>query len=379
MTQPLPLLSAPAAPPAPAPTPVVFPLTWMLDHASPAIQYRAIADVAKAQPEVKYQAAALAYSFKPALWLAVTQGLDGSWNNSMFTVPSAKAAHFEGIGTIHAVRRLLEYGWDKDSPPLVHARRLLFRLLAEDNDPSYLFELQPTKGARSEGNARNRLILRAAAAALLAQAGYEDDPRLRGAAKRMIEKTGNWLRGAASHKPWVRVGNKQVLSADAMPPSTWLLWMLSFMPHFRNEHHEEMGLIYRQISQAMPRQDPIQIIGDRLVPQPHLVLGDELPHRNAVDADIPRALAWLELMARIGFLKRNENWMKMFERFVDDRDSQGVWHPHKGMSTPRSTDPFPWGLFPLEPPGDREEQKWTDVTFRIGLIARLAGRPIELR
>lgn len=379
MTQPLPLPSAPAAPAAPAPAPVAFPLTWLLDHACPAIQYRAIADVAKAPPDVVHNASVLAYSHKPAIYLAVTQGLDGSWNNSMFSVPSAKAAHFEGVGTIHAVRRLLEYGWKQDSPPLVHARRLLFRLLAEDNDPSYLFELQPPKGATSEGNARNRLILRAAAAALLAQAGYEDDPRLRGAARRMIEKTGNWLRGPASQKPWVRVGNKQVLAAEAMPPSTWLLQMLSFMPHFRNEHHEEMELIYRHISQVLPRQDPIQIIGEKLVPQPHLVLGDELPHRNAVEADIPRALAWLELMARLGYLKRNENWTKMFERFVDDRDSQGVWHPHKGMAMPRSSDPFPWGLYPLEAPGVAEEQKWTDVTFRIGLIARLAGRPIELR
>ena len=119
------------------------------------------------------------------------------------------------------------------------------------------------------------------------------------------------------------------------------------------------------------------MIGDKLLLQPHLVLGDELPHRNAVEADIPKALQWLELMARMGFLKRNENWLKMFDRFLDDRDSQGVWHPHKGSSAPRTTNPFAWGMFPLEPPGAGDE-RWVDVTFRIGLIARLAGRPIAL-
>lgn len=377
MTQPLPLPSAPAAPPATAHSPVAFPLTWLLDHACGPIQYRAVAEVARAPSDVAYNFAALAYGHEAALWLAMTQSIDGGWNQSMFSLPTAKQTHGAGVGTMHAVRRLLEFGWDKESPPLVQARRLLFRLLAEDNDPKYLFELAPTKGATVESNRRSRLILREASAALLAQAGYEQDPRLRGAARRLVERAGNYLKSPLAAKPWVRVGNKQVLHADATPPSTWLLWMLSFMPHFRAEHHEHVELIYHHLTQPMPRQEPVQMIGDKLLLQPHLVLGDELPHRNAVEADIPKALQWLELMARMGFLKRNENWLKMFDRFLDDRDSQGVWHPHKGSSAPRTTNPFAWGMFPLEPPGAGDE-RWVDVTFRIGLIARLAGRPIAL-
>jgi hypothetical protein len=81
-------------------------------------------------------------------------------------------------------------------------------------------------------------------------------------------------------------------------------------------------------------------------------------------------------MARLGFLRRNENWTKLFDRFLDDRDRDGVWHPHKGTATPRSTNPFVWPSFPLEEDLDGED-RWTDVTFRLGLIARLAGRPIE--
>jgi len=53
----------------------------------------------------------------------------------MLAIPSGRAEHFEGVGTIMATRRLLEYGWDKDTPPLLRARRILFRMLAEDNDP----------------------------------------------------------------------------------------------------------------------------------------------------------------------------------------------------------------------------------------------------
>ena len=377
MTLPLPTAIAPTQPAPPLPS-VTFPITWILAHASAPIQYRSINDIVRGPAELTSRFGGLPYSFRPALEIALQQGTDGTWNQSMFGLPSSKATRFEGLGTMHAVRRLLECGWDRESPPLVAARRLLFRLLAEDDDPQFLFETMPPKGRTPEMMTRARQMLREAAAALLAQAGYENDPRLRGAARRSIDRIHNFLKSPLGQKPFIRVGNQQVLSADAAPPSWWVLWMLGFMPHFRSEHHEQLNQIYKYISQPMPRQEPIQILGSKMVTQPHLVLGDHLPHRNAVEDDVPKALAWLELMARLNFLKRNDNWTKMFERFVDDRDREGVWHPHKGLATPRSSDPFTWGMFPLEPAGAGGDERWTDVTFRIGLIARLGGRPIEL-
>jgi hypothetical protein len=44
---------------------------------------------------------------------------------------------------------------------------------------------------------------------------------------------------------------------------------------------------------------------------------------------------------------------------------------------PKSTNPYVWPMFPLERLHGGEE-RWADVTFRIGLIARLSGRPVEL-
>jgi hypothetical protein len=82
-------------------------------------------------------------------------------------------------------------------------------------------------------------------------------------------------------------------------------------------------------------------------------------------------------MARLGYLKRNENWSKLFERFLEDRDREGVWHPHKGLVSPKSANPHVWPTYPLETLGSGEE-RWTDMTFRLGLIARLIGRPIEI-
>lgn len=370
-----PLQLTPAAPVAP-PRSVTFPLGWLLEHAAAPIQYRAIKEVGKL-PVDSDGLDALPYGFAPAIELAMLQSPDGTWSSSMLTVPSTRAQHFEGVGTIKAFRRLCEYGWDKESPPLVHARRILFRLLAADLDPAYLFEFGG-KGKKSpEMVRRGRGILREAAAAALAQAGYEGDPRLRGAASRILERISDFLRSDIADKPFIRVGNKHVLAAEAYPPSIYALTMLAHMPLFLNEHPVELDLIYDFITQSLPRQASVQLVGEEIVPQPHLVLGDMLPHRNAVDADVPWALVWLELMARLGFLARNENWSKLFDRFLDDRNAEGVWHPHKGMAVARSLSPFVWPVYPLEADLSGEE-RWTDVTFRLGLIARAAGRPIEL-
>jgi len=296
----------------------------------------------------------------------------------MLEIPSARAQGFEGVGTITATRRLLEYGWEKESPPLMRARRVLFRLLAEDEDPAFLFELAPPKG-RADPIVTHigRATLREAAASALAQAGYEADPRLRGAARRIVDRLSAYLRSPLAQKPWIRAGNQQVLAPEALPPSFHTLVMLAFMPLFRSEHYDVMERLFQFLSQPMPRQTPARVFGDKIVPQPHLVMGDPLPHRNAVDADVPWALTWLEIAARMGYLRRHEGWAKLYERFLDDRDEHGIWHPHKGLAMPRSGNPLVWPSFPLEPHHAGEE-RWSDVTFRLGLIGRFAGRQINV-
>ena len=372
---PTPAPAPPAAPPPP-PEPVRFPLGWLLDHAGGPVKYRSLVDVVKQTGLDAREMANLALTHRPALVLAAQQSADGVWNGVMLETPSGRAEHFEGVGTITAVRRLLEYGWDKDSPPLARARRILFRLLAEDTDPDFLFELGGKNAKDDEMVRRGRGILREAAAAALAQAGYEGDPRLRGAANRILERIVNYLRSPLAQKPFVRIGNQHVLPQESTPPSIYALSMLAHMPLFRTEHHEAMELLYTYLTQALPRQEAVQQYGDKIVAQPHLVLGDMLPHRNAADEDVVFALEWLEMMARLGFLRRNDNWSKLFDRFLDERDREGVWHPRKGGAAAKSSNPFVWHMYPLEDSMAGDE-RWTDFTFRLGLIARLSGRPIE--
>jgi hypothetical protein len=244
-------------------------------------------------------------------------------------------------------------------------------------DRSQLYELLPTKKVEYEFALLQRQTLRESAGAALAGAGFEGDPRLRGLARRMLDRVAEFLRSPLAEKPWIRVGNKQVLHPEAHPPTINTLHLLAHMPLFQSEHFEAMELLYEYLTRPLPRQESVQQVGTQLLEMPNLVLGDMLPHRNAVEADVPFALAWLELMARLGFLRRNENWTKMYERFVDDCGRDGVWHPHKGLAMPKSTNPYVWPMYPLESVHGGDE-RWSDVTFRIGLIGRLSGRPIDL-
>jgi hypothetical protein len=377
--------SAAASPPPPPPpaAPLAFPLEWLLAYAAPPIQYRAVLDVARLADRIGGDFANLPLTYRPALMLAATQSADGTWNRTMLTIPSARAEHFEGAGTINAVRRLLEYGWPRDTPTLLHARRPLFRLLAEDDDAGQLFELAGRSPADEDLVRRGRAMLREAAAAALAQAGYEDDPRLRGAARRILARIADYVRSPLAEKPWVRVGNQHVLAPDAAPPSIYALAMLAHMPLFRSEYHEEMDRVYDAVTQPLPRQEPVQAFGKHVIEQPHLVLGDMLSSRNVVDADLSWGLMWLELMARLGFLRRNEGWSRLYDRLVDGADVRGVWRPPKG-ATPgkgtvvRAANPFTWHMFPLDV-GRTADGGSPDVTFRLGLIGRLSGRLVELR
>jgi hypothetical protein len=376
--------STPEAPAAPPPLPayvapsstVRFPLGWMLDHGSAVLRYRSAVEVARLYSgPVPQSVAGLPYLSRTALLLAASQGVDGTWGQRMLAMPARTGSGVDGVGMMLAIRRLLESGWDRESPPLVHARRLLFRLLAEDNDPAFLFDLRAE--APNEVAVRHlRHQLREAAAATLAQAGYETDPRLRGAARRILERTNTWLRSPAAQKPWMRVGNRHVLLPDAAPPSLHGLLMFAHMPIFRSEHHDAMDRLYAYLAQPLPRQESVQMIGEQVLPQPYLVLGDQLHSRHVLEEDVGFALVWLELMARLGFLRRNEGWSVLFERMLDNRDSQGVWRG-KGEGQGRSEHPLVWPAFPLQEPFDAEG-RYADVTFRLGLIARLSGRPIEL-
>lgn len=364
-------------PPPPPPSPVPVPVTRLLEQGGPAVRYRLLRDVLeRPSPHPRWES--VPYGSHMGWHLLGMQDRDGTWAGGWLSTPAG--ATLDGVGTIPAYRRLLELGWDADVPGLHATRRLLFRLLAEDNDPSLLAELRPA-GDDEELVLRGRLLLREAAAAALAQAGHEQDPRLRGAARRLIVRVDEFLRSPLAQKPWIRVGNQHVLPPDVTPPSFHLLQMLAYMPQFRSEHAPFMDRLLAWITQPWPRQVIVQQVGDQLVEQPQYVMGDFLATRSALDSDMPSALAWLETVARLGVLGRHEGWGKLLERTLDDRDRKGMWTPPRSVVMPAQVPTWSWPVLPLHDGAwgvDAAAGLSTDVTFRLVLIAKLAGRELAL-
>lgn len=378
-TVPRPVFVPPPLPPAP----VFVPVNWLLAHGAPAVQLRTWCELV-GLPPTEPGFARLPYASRAGWQLLGAQHRDGRWEAGMLVVPGG--ACLDRVGTIPAFRRLLELGWDVEAPGMVATRRLLFRLLAEDDDASVLEELRPAHDDE-ELVQRGRRLLREGAAAALAQAGFEHDPRLRGAARRLVDRVDGFLRSPLAGKPWIRVGNQHVLHAEASAPSFHLLVMLAYMPQFRSEHAVFVDRLYSWLTQAWPRQAAVQQVGDGLVEQPHLVLGDFLSTRSGLDADMPSAVAWLETMARLGFLSRHEGWVKLLDRTLDDRDRRGIWNPPRSMAMPEQVPVWAWPVLPLHDgefaSGQAGRQAAADalsadVTFRLALIAKLAGRTLDL-
>ena len=116
-------MAVPITPDTLVPTPaqsvqesIRFPFTWILENAAAPIKFRAATEITRLPIEKSEPLASLPYTYQPALLLALLQRSDGTWPGGMLTIPSANAEHFAGVGTISAVQRLLEYGWESDSP-----------------------------------------------------------------------------------------------------------------------------------------------------------------------------------------------------------------------------------------------------------------------
>lgn len=348
---------------------VRVPLGWLLEHGSWAVRARALADLSEGEPR---PAGVAAYAHAPALRLAVQQRRDGTWNGRMLSLPATGDPNFDAIGTIPAVRRLVEYGWDAGTPVLHSARKVLFRMLAEDEEPSSLHELRGD-AADEFTRRRARGFIREGAAAALAQLGNEADPRLRGAAVRMLDRVSTFLRSTTATETLAADG---ALPANVALPSAHFLVTLAFMPRFRVEHQDEMDRLFTLLAEPPKKGVIKQIVGKKEMAQPHLLRGDPLAGRAEDAASLPTTLAWLELLARLGFLQRSAQWTAELDRLLAARDMAGIWRGRTAkLGVP--SDAWAWPTFPLSEP--TEKDAWTaDVTFRLALIARLAGRPLEL-
>lgn len=306
--------------------------------------------------------------------LAVSQRIDGLWNNLILSVPKVGArdpsAH---VGTVSAVHRLLELGWDSAAPAFAAARRPLFRLLAEDVEHAFTYEFAGL-GRDPDTVAFTRGVLRGGAASALAHLGYEMDPRLRGAATRLLERVDEYLTSPLVDDPWIKQGGEQALHPDAFPPSMHFVLMLSYMPVFLNEHDDFFDRLAAYLARPVPKHAPRQWVGARPMDNPYLLLGDPLGTRSAVDGDVSFASFWLETAARAGLLHRHPAWPQVFDRLLDERDRDLVWKPARSQVL-TSQQPFAWPFVDLSGRGEAGAPQ--EIAWRLAMAARHLERGPE--
>ena len=358
------------------------PLSWLFEAASPPIQYRTLTEVVPESGRDLERVTALREQVlhdKEALAIVRKQKDTGLWGGNLLAPEPAKAFGWKERGTVYQYRRLLELGWPPDARPFRFADRFLFRLLSRDDDPTLLVEFQRiAKGdpglalwARSMGAQ--------AAAAALARGAHQDDPRLRGAAHRIASDISTYLRSEIAQKPFRKAQGKTVLDPLSYTPTVFSIEMLAFMPAVQRERAGFLERLAAYFSVPTPRREFFIQAGKKLFRPLFEILGDPL-HADAQGrlGDIPFALYWLELLARLGIVRQVASAARVLARLYSECSDEGIWSPKSLRAMPKSENPVVAHYFPLEGPGKSPAQRQTDVTFRLALIARLLGIPLNI-
>jgi hypothetical protein len=347
------------------------------------LQYRALVEVVPEAGRDPAQVEALrtaALEYKVATAIARKQKDNGLWGANLLATGPDRVSGAKEAGTIHQYRSLLELGWPTDMRPFRLADRFLFRLLSRDEDPALLLEFQ--RAAKTDAGlgmwARN--LGREAAGAALARGGHAEDPRLRGAAHRIASDVSQYARSEfATKPPFRKTQGKTVLDPIATPPSLYVIEMLAWMTSLQRERAgfvERLGIYF---STPAPKREFYVLAGSKLIPPHHVLLGDPLrADATGHVSDVPFAVYWLELLARLGLVRTIPSASKTLARLFSECDDQGIWTPKALRSLPKSEQPLISYYFPLEGAGKSPAQRQTDVTFRLALIAKLIGIPVEI-
>jgi hypothetical protein len=351
-----------------------IPFTWLMLHACPAIRFRTLTELFPgAYPTEAEALRGELEAYGPARQIVKKQKDTGVWGGNLLGVSPNKAAGIKDVGTIHQYLRLSELGWGSESRPLKLGSRLLFRLLSRDTDPKLLFEYAKYSYAEPDVEPWVRELIREAAAAALAQSGFGDDPRVRGAAHSAANQVSAFLRSDLANQPLVKVGGTWVLHPQATPPTIFTAALLAHLPAVQRER---AGLIERlggYLAQPLGKKVFGIQCGKKVLRQPAVLLGDPLKvSAGGQTDDLPFALYWLELLARLGVLSASTTAPRLWARIAKDTEA-GVWHPRNLRTLPKRVSPWAYHSFPLEGDPKTTEGRQADVTFRLALIARLAG------
>ena len=347
-----------------------------MEHAGPSIRYRVATDIFPGlMSPTELDALRLEIENQPAVRQITKKQKDtGVWGGNLLGVAANKTTGVKDVGTVPQYRRLMEFGLGRDSRPGRIASRILFRMVSRDEDPKLLFEYGKLAAAELGSEPWIREVLREASSAALAHGGHGDDPRVRGAAHKILNQVSAFVRSELAENPFVKSGRAWILNPQAYPPTIFSLTLLSYLPAVQRERAGLVERLGSYLSVQPPKKAFTVPIGKKLYKPNFLLLGDPI-HASASGQpdDLPLALYWMETLARLGLLQTSTSSAKVWSRLSKETDKQGIWHPKNLRTLPKGSSPWAYHMFPLETDFKTPESKQTDVTFRLALIARLAG------
>jgi hypothetical protein len=363
------------------PTSHRVPVSWLRAHATAPLKWRTINDILPPGAAAPEHLAAIQQEVrecKQVQQIVKKQRKSGLWGDNVLGLAANKTAGYKDVGTVAQYRRLIELGLSRDDRVFRLADRFLFRLLSRDESPDLLAEFRTAAKASPELTVWSREHFREGAAVALAQAGLIEDPRVRGAAHRVASQVSHFLRSELAEKPLARRANRNVLHPEAHPPTTLSVALIAYMPALQRERAGFVERLTAFLAQPAPKKQYVITIGRKVIQPVYQLLGNPLEaDRSGVPKDLPLALHWIELLARMEMLHTNETAVKILTRLLTDLDANGVWAPKSLRSLPKSKSRLADFMFPLEVDGKTAERRQADVTFRLALIAKLAGWSLE--
>jgi hypothetical protein len=298
----------------------------------------------------------------------------GIWGGNLMALAASAKDGIKEVGTIPQYRRLLQLGAPMTDRTFRLADRVLFRLLSRDEDPSLHFEYAKAAKTDPAVGVWARDAFREAAAAALAEAGHIEDPRLRGAAHKIANSVSAFLRSPLAEKPFIKSGKYTTLHPEAHPPTWYSVAMVAQMPSLQRERAGFTDRLGHYLAQPAPKKEYVVLLGKKALKPGHLLLGDPIEaDSKGVAKDLPLALHYVELLARMGALPLAPVATKVLARAMADVDERGVWTPKGLRGAPKATSKLTYHWFPLQADEKAAESRSVDVTFRLALIAKLLG------
>lgn len=331
-----------------------------------------------ATPEQRQQLMDELRTYKPVQQILKKQKPNGTWGDNILGIDPARWSVLENVGTVSQYRRLIELGVPREERAYRMAERVFFRLLSRDESPELFFEFKRAVKGTPELGEWSRALMREGSTAALAHGGCVEDPRVRGAAHRIATEISQFLRSELAEKPFIRKGARSVLHPDARPPTLLSVAMVAWMPNLQRERAGFVERLASYLARPAPKKNWSIMVGKRLVkPWIHL-LGEPIEaDSSGRPKDLPLALHWIELLVRMGMLHTSATAQRVLARLLSECDERGVWSPKNLRSIPRSPSKLVGFAFPLEADTKKAESRQADVTFRLALIAKLAGWHLE--